>query len=821
MKFFHNYTLIFFLLFVNNLFSQKIIIVDSISKKPIPSVLVFDLKNDIRKVSDKNGVINLKHFKNSRFLNFSHISYKKKRVSKDYLKKNGAIFLKSNSLDLDQIVLSVARSRQNVSALSKKVQIIENINKNLTIPKTTADMLRSSAGIHVQKSQGGGGSPVIRGFEANRVLLVIDGVRMNNAIYRSGHLQNSITVDPYSLERTEVIFGPSSVGYGSDALGGVIHFYTKKPRLNRQKVFNLSQSISYNLIDYSKANNFSFEISKKKWASYTNFTRSKFGDIVMGKNRTHNFSGWGLNNFYPDRRKLNTKIINEDPNIQKNTAYNQIDLLQKFNFKINEDVNFILNFQFSESSNVDRYDKLNELDNIGDLKYAEWYYGPQNRTFLSSKFIFRNKSLYDRLSLIFSFQKIKESRNNRKFNSENLNIQNENLDIFSINADFFKRLNNKNSIAYGFELNKNFLDSKGFITDIINAESNTISESISRYPNGGSTYESVAAYSELRKSMSKKLNLNMGLRYSLIKMNVDWEYDYFDENFNDNYDGIFFNQFNDFEMLNSSLTGSFGLAYRLNTKNKLSLNFSTGFRSPNIDDIGKIRVKANFLNVPNSQLKPEYANTFDLGWSKNYKNFKSNLNIYYTILNRTIGRNYFGGPENRILYDGEFLMTMANFNMGQSIIYGFNFDFKSMMLQNFILDGYLNYTYGKMLKDNMPMPSIPPLFGMIGLKLVKDKAQYKLAYSFSGSKSANLYSLGGEDGLVETPFVIAENGELEYLGMPEWGILQFYSQFKINSPKKKINIKLIIDNIFDIHYREFASGVSSPGRTIALAVSLF
>ena len=76
----------------------------------------------------------------------------------------------------------------------------------------------------MQKSQSGGGSPLIRGFEANRVLLVIDGVRMNNAIYRSGHVHNAISIDANSLERTEVIFGPSSVGYGSDALGGVIHF---------------------------------------------------------------------------------------------------------------------------------------------------------------------------------------------------------------------------------------------------------------------------------------------------------------------------------------------------------------------------------------------------------------------------------------------------------------------------------------------------------------------------------------------------------------------------------------------------------------------
>ena len=90
-------------------------------------------------------------------------------------------------------------------------------------------------GIKVQKSQFGGGSPVLRGMESNRVLLVVDGVRMNNAIYRKGHLQNSITVSPNQLDRTEIIFGPSSVVYGSDALGGVIHYYTKHQKLSEKR----------------------------------------------------------------------------------------------------------------------------------------------------------------------------------------------------------------------------------------------------------------------------------------------------------------------------------------------------------------------------------------------------------------------------------------------------------------------------------------------------------------------------------------------------------------------------------------------------------
>ena len=100
--------------------------------------------------------------------------------------------------------------------------------------------------------------------------------------------------------------------------------------------------------------------------------------------------------------------------MQRNTAYKQKDLIQKFNFKISKTARLILNFQFSESSNINRFDKLSEKNEEGKLKFAEWYYGPQKRSFISSKLSFQSKKLFDRADIIFAYQKIDESRNKRK-----------------------------------------------------------------------------------------------------------------------------------------------------------------------------------------------------------------------------------------------------------------------------------------------------------------------------------------------------------------------------------------------------------------------
>ena len=151
--------------------------------------------------------------------------------------------------ELSEVVIS-NKVPKKYTQLPNQVEVITAKQIDFQNFQSTAEMLSNSGALFVQKSQQGGGSPVIRGMEANRVLLVVDGVRMNNAIYRTGHLQSSITVAPTVLERTEIIYGPSSVIYGSDALGGVINYFTKTPEINTENTFDTSISSRFFRIDF-------------------------------------------------------------------------------------------------------------------------------------------------------------------------------------------------------------------------------------------------------------------------------------------------------------------------------------------------------------------------------------------------------------------------------------------------------------------------------------------------------------------------------------------------------------------------------------------
>lgn len=130
----------------------------------------------------------------------------------------------ASSQTLDEVLFSANKFAEKKKNIAQKIEIVSSSFMQQVNAQNAGDLLTQTGQVFVQKSQQGGSSPVLRGFEASRVLLVVDGIRMNNAIYRAGHLQNVITIDQNALERVELLYGPSSTLYGSDALGGTMHF---------------------------------------------------------------------------------------------------------------------------------------------------------------------------------------------------------------------------------------------------------------------------------------------------------------------------------------------------------------------------------------------------------------------------------------------------------------------------------------------------------------------------------------------------------------------------------------------------------------------
>ncbi len=819
-------TLSIILLFVvcNFNYGQDIFLKDLNTNEPILNVSIYNNNKSKSTISDKNGKANISIFKNNDIITISHLTYKKIYILKSEI--NSVVYLENKFDELSEVTLSVSKTRVKKSRVAEKIEVLTQKEIRRLSPQTSADLLSATPGVRVQKSQGGGGSPVIRGFEANRVLLVMDNVRMNNAIYRSGHLQNAITIDPQSLERTEVIFGPSSVIYGSDALGGVVHFFTKTPEVNSEKKFKGNSNSRFSSANKEFTQNLNFEISSKKWASFSSLSISNFDDLRMGKKRKHGYKKWGLVPNYSDNNNIiynDTPLINNNQNIQKNTGYNQFDILQKFNIKTSEKNNIVLNFQLSESTNIPRFDRLTELKG-NSLKFAEWYYGPQKRLLVSPQYQFNpNYKWLNSGTITAAYQNVKESRVKRKYGSLERTYQKENVDVYSINTDFKVALSKNRDFSYGMEFAYNDVKSNAYGeliktngNQIIGITGNTIVQS--RYPDGGSSYTTWAGYINYRQDINTKMTLNTGGRYTFTKLKakfIDQTYIVLPNT--------------KLKVDNSSFTANLGLTYRVSNLTHINIIASSGFRSPNIDDIGKIREKNELLTVPNTNLKPEYAYNGEIGITKYLFNKRNQitLNCFYTLLNKYIHRTNFivendtSTPNpNTVIYDNEEVTTIANTNGGDAYILGGSINASFTPLRNITIIGNITYTKGKTYDTGNFMPSISPLFGNIDLRYQKNNIDGGITWKYSGRKKANEYSPGGEDNLNQSPLIDPNttiDGDEYYIGTPSWNILSTFVGYQIT---ESLNIQLGVDNIFDIHYKEFASAISASGRNISASMYL-
>ena len=814
-------TLLCIVLFIGYLTSaQQITILDKESEFPIPNVTVVNEDNSKRVVSDVNGKVNLSIFNTTEILTFSHVSYVEFEALKRRIILGKIVYLQSKSEQLDEVFLSASKGKESLKRIAEQVAVFSIKDIQRTAPQTSADMLAEIPGIKVQKSQFGGGSPVLRGMEANRVLLVIDGVRMNNAIYRKGHLQNSITISPNMLDRTEIIFGPSSVIYGSDALGGIIHYYTRKPITSEKTQVNTSILSRYSTVNNEKTMQAGVEMQFKKFASFTSVSYSDFGDLQMGKKRSHNFDDWGLVTEYSNNTDSffnSNPTINSDPENQRNTGYNQTDVLQKFFIPLSEKVDITFNFQYGTSSDIPRFDRLTERRD-GELRFAKWHYGPQKRLLISSQLQLNLDSKWIKNGTITTaYQNIKESRINRRFGSLNKTIRKEEVDVLSLNADFSVPLTKENDriLSYGAELTYNDVSStpKGEILEVNGNQITGISDTFpvqARYADGGSSYTSAALYVNYRQDINKKSTLNTGVRFTDTYLRAKW----IDDTFITLPD-------NDIYLANSAFTATVGYVYKPSINWQINGVLSSGFRSPNIDDVGKVREKNGDVTVPNVDLRPEYAYNAELGILKYFNNKNSFFGIigYYTLLNNYIIReNFILNGSSTILFDGEQANIVANVNKGNAYVFGGTLNFKSRFGNYFTAKASLTYTKGKTYDTNENLSSIPPLFGLTEINYSKNKVEVGFNIRFNGKKKATDYNLSeGIDNIEQTPIINPNATEYinKYYGTPSWVTLNATSKYRLT---KNVDLQITVDNVLDQHYKEFASGISAPGRNFSFSV---
>lgn len=776
--------------------AQTIQVLNTKTGQPIDGVLIYTEKFSTQ--TDQFGKAKIDNFTAADRILFSHSSYINFHSTKGKIEKQGKIvWLIEDPIRLDEIVISANHWEQSKAEIPNKIVSISASETEHYNPQTTADLV-SSGGVFVQKSQMGGGSPMIRGFSANRILLVVDGIRMNNAIYRSGNLQNIISLDANSIENTEIIFGPGSVIYGSDALGGVMSFSTLKPRLSTEKGTDFSGKIMsrFSSANFEKTVHGTFNLGGKKWAALISSTFSGLDDLKMGSHGRNEYlrPEFVLQGGFNGTDKI---VASENPKIQTYTQYNQFNILGKVRFRPNEKLDIYLVGNHSQTSNIPRYDRLIVYKN-NKLRYGEWYYGPQILTIFSGQLKYESNSvLFDKLIFLSGYQNYSESRYDRNLNNPIRNGRQEDLSIFSANLDLRKTINDQNELFYGVESYINNINSIGSTKNLLTRETEIIP---SRYPDD-SNYGSVAGYLSYKLNLNKKIILQAGTRYTYTWLNGEFNPDYY--NF----------PFSGFDMKNSALIGNLGLVWHPTSEWQINANFSTGFRSPNIDDVAKVfDSEPGNVVVPNPELEPEYARNFELGIIKSFSEKASfEITAFYTRLkDAMVRRDFTFNGYDSVMYDETMCKVEALVNADAANIYGASFAFEFVFIGNLRTRNDLTITEGED-SDGFPVRHAPPLFGSSHLIFENQKLFLDLYTDYNGKLETEELTPSEQD----KPYMYAtdENGNPF---SPAWWTLNLKFNYKLTS---MIVLGGGIENILDKRYRTYSSGIVSPGVNFIFSVN--
>ncbi|QGY45196.1 TonB-dependent receptor plug domain-containing protein [Maribellus comscasis] len=781
-------------------FSQTITITDNDSGEPLQFVVLISESPKAYATTNKNGQSDITDFKGSEKIDVTFLGYKKVAFTySDIESRNFSIELEKTNLNIDEVVVSAARWQQSSSSIPLKVITISPAKVSMQNPQTTADLLGISGKVFIQKSQQGGGSPMIRGFATNRLLYSVDGVRMNTAIFRGGNIQNVISVDPFSLENAEVLFGPGSVIYGSDAIGGVMSFQTLTPQLS----YSESTLISGKAVArYSSANNertghFDVNVGWGKWAFVTSVSSFDYDHLRQGSHGPDEY----IKPYHIQRQsETDVVIYQNDQLLQIPTAYSQINMMQKVRFRPTEKFDFQYGFHYSETSPYGRYDRHNRIRN-GLPRYAEWNYGPQ--IWMMNNFSVTHKGdnvLYDQSTLRLAQQAFEESRIDRSLNKSDRTTNTEKVKAYSANFDFVKTTGTKNTLYYGLEYVLNDVESTGEVEDI---STTVVEDGPSRYPQA--TWQSMALYLNDQFKISDQFLLQAGIRYNQFKIDAEFDTRFYPF------------PFTEANMNKGALTGSIGGVFRPTEDWVISTNLATAFRAPNVDDMGKVfDSEPGAVVVPNPDLDAEYAYSADLGVAKIFGDIvKIDLSAYYTKLNNALVRRDFtlNGLDS-IVYDGVMSKVQAIQNAAEANVYGIQAGIEVKLPEGFGLSSDFNYQKGEEeLDDGTTSPSrhAAPAFGITKLTYATDLLRLELYAAYQAEYSYNDLAVSEQE--KTEIYALDENGN-PY--SPSWYTLNFKGMYNVNN---SLSFSAGIENLTDQRYRPYSSGASAPGRNFFLSLT--
>lgn len=782
--------------------AQNLLVHDAITHLPIEGVVINGWPTGATAATDSYGHAAIAFLLQGDSLVFSHLGYltvtlkPAQLVQSEYL-----VALEPQRYPLNEVVVSAYRWEQESERVPDRITVIKPGEVAFNNPGTAADMLEQSGEVFVQRSQLGGGSPMLRGFAANRVLIVVDGVRLNNAIYRAGNLQNVNSIDPEAISGAEVLHGPGAMTYGSDAIGGVLDFHLLAPRFTKDSttLYWGGATARYASAASAYGGHAHIGVGGRDLAFVGSVSYDLFGDLRTGSHGPEDYlRPWSVSTI----NGRDSLLANPEPRVQLGSGYHAWMTMAKLAYRPTQHLEFGINGYYSTTGDVPRYDRLIELRSNGLPRSAQWYYGPQDWRMASLTLKHEaQRGPWSKTRFILSYQDYEESRNDRSFRSNTLRIQQEHVTGIWANLDMEKEWSNRTQLLYGAEYVANSVASTG-----ITRNSNTGAEQRinSRYPDG-SQWSTTSIYLGVMHDATERITLSAGVRGNASALDCSFDTTLFP------YPTL------STRLRNSAITGNAGLTFRPAPKWKFSADLSTGFRAPNVDDIGKVfDSEPGAVIVPNPDLASEYAFSAECGMAKAWADrLHVEVGAYYLLLDQAMVRRPFSlNGEDSIVYDGAWSRVDAIVNAAQARVHGFHLGADYYLTSQLTLEVKYAWQRGVEQDDgsttDVPLRHAPPPFGRAEMRWQRKKLQ--LAAVLRWSDGFTYEQLPPSEQAKTALYARDANG---FPYAPEWYVIDLRGAYHFTHV---LQLTAALENITDQRYRPYSSGISSSARQVVLAL---
>ena len=660
----------------------------------------------------------------------------------------------------ETVVITAARTQKALLDTDASVAVVTGKETQLLNRDSVPDLLSTQSSLNIVSDGTPGAKRVaIRGEHSNRTLVMVNGDRISDQKTKSGA---PMLMNPYFIDRIEVVKGPASVLYGSDAIGGIVNVITKQASANP---IDVEAGVGYN----------------SATSSFTEFMNAT-GTVDRFK-----YAVGAFNDNAGDLRIADGRYVD-------NTAYRA----HGFNADLSYDVTDKLTLGY----NGELYISSSEVSTTTDYPAYQNFRGSMpkwNR--MKHKLYFKAVDLNDYVAAVdgsFYYQTNDKDYLNTPYAGVDIDVANE-QESFGANLQAEFSLSDTFYLVTGYE---GRLD-KAKAYSVMDVGGNLLPPAmpwmrmVHTFDDVGFKQQNHAIYSMLSTYITDELTLNTGIRYNYVKNDAGTTTmggTYYTRPQQPGQPSIGVVQPDQITAMDdrteSKLLGSVGLVYRPFENGAFRANWSQGFRSPTLQELF-ITTSTGEMQKGNPDLKPEESDNFELGFRWDDGALAADIAVFYTIADNYI--------ETQKVNPKVFTFQ----NIAQATTYG------SDLSLAYLIDGtyepYVNLTYlvreyeieGKSSKNN----GTPRWSGNAGLRY------YGSTFNVDGY--AKFADNSKNDDIAESSYIGAYN----LAGFVTWN-LAVSAHFGSND---QFTAYAALENIFDKKYMTNEL-IHDAGRSFSLGV---